>query len=80
MGLHVSYYVTCNFCGEDTGRSDLTSDDAWAYAERGGWWVNPSRVAALCEECYDENQTYHVQSSNVFCVLCQSGEHTAIII
>ena len=79
MGLTVSYGLDCDICGTDTGSSQRTQEDAWDYAWRGGWWVNKGYGAAVCDECYDENKIYHAQFRNVFCVLCQSGEHIAII-
>ena len=54
-------------------------DDAWDYVSRGGWWINRSYGAAVCDECYDENMIYHAQFRNVFCVLCQTGDPIAII-
>ena len=57
-------------------RDDPSSVD---YVSRGGWWINRSYGAAVCDECYDENMIYHAQFRNVFCVLCQTGDHIAII-
>ena len=79
MGLNASYWIDCDLCGTDAGASRATMDDAWDYVSRGGWWINRSYGAAVCDECYDENMIYHAQFRNVFCVLCQTGDHIAII-
>jgi ribosomal protein S27E len=54
-------------------------DDAWDYAQRGGWWIHRGYYVAVCEDCYDPEKIYHAQRKNVFCVLCQTGEHIAVI-
>lgn len=78
MGLTASYWIDCNLCGLDTGASRPSQDEAWEYAQRGGWWTNRGYGVAVCEDCYDEEKIYHAQRKNVFCVLCQSGEHIAV--
>jgi hypothetical protein len=79
MGLSATYWILCDLCGDDSGAGRPTQDEAWSYVQRGGWWVNRGYGAAVCESCYDEDKVYHAQRSNVFCVLCQTGEHIAII-
>ena len=79
MGLNASYWVDCDICGADAGSSQRTMDDAWDYVVRGDWWTNRGYGAAICDECVDPEVTYHAQYSNTFCVLCQTGEHVAII-
>lgn len=81
MGLSISYTLSCNLCGTDTGTSQLTAEDAYAYAARGGWYVNRGYGAAVCDECHDEeNDIVHVHPRGHMCVLCLSGEHLEVII
>jgi ribosomal protein S27E len=79
VGLSASYTVDCDLCGTDTGSSQRSVDDAWDYAQRGGWWIHRGYYVAVCEDCYDPEKIYHAQRKNVFCVLCQTGEHIAVI-
>ncbi len=79
MGLTCAYWVHCDLCGTDGGSSKLTMEEAWDQVLRGDWWVNRHYQAAVCPDCFDETKTYHAQNSNIFCVLCQTGEHIAII-
>lgn len=79
MGISASYWVDCDICGEGADSSRPTQAEAWEYVERGDWWTNRGYGAAVCDECFDPDIIYHAQHPNVFCVLCQSGEHIAII-
>jgi hypothetical protein len=79
MGISASYWVLCDICGDDAGASRPSQEEAWEYAERGDWWTNRGYGAAVCIGCFDSDVIYHAQYSNTFCVLCQTGEHVAII-
>jgi hypothetical protein len=80
MGLSVSYTLNCDLCGTDVGASRPTQDEIWDYAWRGDdCYINRHYGAFVCGDCFDPNMIYHAQYRNVFCVLCQSGEHIALI-
>ncbi len=79
MGLYASYWIDCDLCGEGSDDSRPTMQEAWDYVQRSDWWINRGYNAAVCDVCFDPDVVYHAQRSNVFCVLCQTGEHLAII-
>lgn len=79
MGLYATYWIDCDICGDGPGTSKPTQDQAWEYVERSDWWTNRWYGAAVCDTCLNPDVVYHAQWSNVFCALCQSGEHVAII-
>lgn len=78
MGLSVSYTMHCDFCGADTGASKPTMDEIWDHVRWDGW-SHRGYGFWICGDCYDPDKIYHAQLSNTFCVLCQSGEHIAVI-
>lgn len=80
MGLTASYWIHCDLCGGDGGSSKPSQDEAWDQAQRSDWWINRGYGVAVCWDCYDPDMIYHAQRRNVFCVLCQSGEHIAVIV
>lgn len=78
MGLSATYWIHCDLCGEDGGSGKPTLAEAWEQASRADWWIHRWYGAAVCDECFDPEMTYHAKFTNVFCVLCASGEHIAI--
>lgn len=80
MGICATYWLYCTFCDEDAGSSKLTAEDAWVAAADSGWYVKRHANVALCTDCWDGEQLVHVQKPNVFCVLCQTGDHLAVIV
>lgn len=79
MGLSVTYWVHCDLCGEDAGGSKPTLDEAYEQAQASGWSVFRGHGITVCEECTEANTLLHPQYSEVFCVLCASGEHTRVV-
>lgn len=57
MGINVSYTVTCDRCGVDTGSSKATLWEALEYAEAGDWEVQQvwketrAETQILCSGC-----------------------------
>ena len=80
MGLTVAYWVHCDLCGEGPGSSKPTMEEAYEYVDRSEWRVFRGYGVVVCDECLAVNPTPHPQYSNTFCVLCQSGEHTAVTV
>lgn len=79
MGISAHYYLYCDLCYLDTGSSRPSLGEAWSYAQNSGWSTNQEHGAAVCDQCYDPDKIYHFQYSNVYCVLCLSGEHVPVV-
>lgn len=80
MGVRTAYSLACDICKIETRAQWENLDEMWDRAELGGWHVRRAMHAGVCPDCYNPEVVYHFQYTNTFCVLCQSGEHLAIIV